>query len=190
VDLDDLKLTYNPSKIDWALEVVTDNAIKDPLPEWHKLVDRAVTPKTQNRLDSYGVPYPGITLSTHLVLPGVAPVDSVMVRSTIRYKFVKSGYVVEIGVYRRWPGSSTKPEPQVRSGVSMYHPVWDSAMKSIEGTTEIRDWDQELTQFFNNGEDATHGIEHFLTEIDFIRGYLSEASTDFFRNLRPKPTPS
>jgi hypothetical protein len=185
--LKDEKLIYNSSKIDWALEVVKDNTIKDPIPEWHKLVDQAVTPRTQNRVDSNGVPYPDITLSTHLVSPGVAPVDSVMVRSTVKYKFAKSGYVVEIAVYRRWAGSNTKPEPEVRSGVSMYHPLWDSAMNSIEGTTEVRDWDQDLTQFFNNGEDGTHGIGHFLKEVEFIRSYLSEASTDFFQSLRPEP---
>jgi hypothetical protein len=167
------------------LEIITDNAIKDPQPEWDKLVHQSVTNKTDDRTDLNGVPYPGVTLSVR----GIAPVNSVAVRSTIKYKFAKSGYVVEIAVYRHWIGSDTKPEPKVQSGVSMYHPIWDSAMKSIEDTTEVRDWDQNLTQFFNNGEEGTHGIAYFLDEVDCIRSYMSEASKGFFQSLVAETSP-
>jgi hypothetical protein len=166
-------------KIDWALEIATDNTIKDPLPEWQKLVERSVTTKTKDRKDSNGIPYPGVTVSY-----GITKVERVIVRSTIKYKFANSGYIVEIAIYRGWPGSDTRPEPQIRLGVTMYHPVWDYAMQSIEDTTEVRDWDQDLSQFFNNGEEGSHGIPYFLTEVDLIKSYLSEASTGFFRSLK------
>ncbi|EHK96868.1 hypothetical protein M7I_7409 [Glarea lozoyensis 74030] len=172
-------------KIDWALEIVTDNTIKDPLPEWQKLVERSVTAQTKDRMDANGVPYPGVTVSY-----GITKVERVIVRSTIKYKFANSGYVVEIAVYRGWVGSDTRPEPEIRLGVTMYHPVWDYSMQSIEDTTEVRDWDKDLTQFFNNGEEGSHGIPYFLTEVDLIKSYLSEASTGFFRSLKAETASS
>jgi hypothetical protein len=86
-----------------------------------------------------------------LSYPGVAPkhthgldVRAVVVRSVYQYLLKDSVYIIEIAVYREWGGYSTTGEPRILSSVSMFHPVWDYQMSSIENTTGERKWDPAL----------------------------------------------
>ncbi|KAG9239466.1 hypothetical protein BJ875DRAFT_479369 [Amylocarpus encephaloides] len=173
------------SKVDWSIEVITDKTIPDPDPEWFKLVDGAIKPEAKDRIDSLGLCYPTVTLSMKTGLPNV---DSVVLRTKKQYKLKGSGYILEVTIYRQWNCRDTAKEPDVQASVSMYHPEWDIEMANIEGTTYVREWNKDLTQFFNNGEDETHGVRGFLKEVGIIATCVGEASEEFFNTLvRPEP---
>ncbi|KAF4634051.1 hypothetical protein G7Y89_g4051 [Cudoniella acicularis] len=155
-------------KIDWALEVITDNTIREPDSSWRELVEGSVTAKTRQRKDSLGLLYPGITPQG----PWGIEVETVVLRSVIKYRLKNSGYVIEICVYRSWQRRDTAGEPTVQASVSMYHGAWDDETVSIEGTTNVRNWDANLSQFFNEGTEETHGIEGFLREVTVIQDLL------------------
>lgn len=99
---------------------------------------------------------------------------TVVVRSVYQYLLKDSGYIVEIAVYREWNGYNTKAQPKMLSGVSMFHPVWDAEMGSIENTTFSRNWDPQLNCFFGQGQNG--GIQKFLEDVVLIQGLLSDAA--------------
>jgi len=124
-------------------------------------------------MDSLGAPYPN-------VLPG-APysihIDSVVLRSTIQYRIIDSGCVVEISIYRRWQGRNTNIEPVVETSVSMFHQDWEWQLAE---TTDVRDWDEFLTPLFSNGTTDKTGIEQFFHEVGEIQSDLSDACRNTF----------
>ncbi|RDL42028.1 uncharacterized protein BP5553_02007 [Venustampulla echinocandica] len=166
-------------KVDSALEVITDNSIQDLDAPWQTLVGSAISPDSPERTDSLGLPYPGVSLQGGWDIA----VDTVVVRSTIRFRMRDSGYIVEIAIYREWCGRDTATEPDVQASVSMFHPDWDVEMESLENTTRMRNWDAQLRQLFNNGTESTHGVQGFVGQVETIRGYLSDASREFFESL-------
>lgn len=102
-------------------------------------------------------------------------VTIVVVRSVYQYLLRGSGYIVEIAVYREWNGYNTSGEPKMLSSVSMFHPVWDDQMDSIENTTRERDWDRQLNCFFER-QDQGGGIRKFMEDVILIQGLLSDAA--------------
>jgi hypothetical protein len=116
-----------------------------------------------------------------LSYPGVAPrftngldVRTVVVRSVYQYLLRDSGYIVEIAVYREWNGYNTTGEPKMLSSVSMFHPIWDDHMNSIENTSSEREWDPELNCFFV--QDQSGGIPKFMEDVVLIQALLSDAA--------------
>ncbi|CAG8982766.1 hypothetical protein HYALB_00001047 [Hymenoscyphus albidus] len=173
-------------KIDWSLELITDNKIKDPEPGWEDFISHSII--GSRRQDSLGLPYPGIMMryddKIHVYLA--------VTRSKISYMLAESGYHIDITIYREWASRSrespnTIPEPVIKAGVTMYHPDWDHEMMSIEETTNQRSWDPELSQIFGKGETKYHGIDHFLAEVEKVVGLLSNISREDFDALK---TPS
>ncbi|KAH6678525.1 hypothetical protein B0J14DRAFT_559656 [Halenospora varia] len=164
-------------QVDWALEVVTDTTIQDQEidPSWRQLAEGSISPNTRGRKDKLGLTYPGMTPHRHY---SNIKVGTTVLRSILKYKLTESDYILEIGIYRSWPGNNTEGGPLIQASVSMYHAFWDSEMESLEGTTYNRAWDSKLTQFFNIGKEHTHGFEGFLREIqgikDLLRGLIVE----------------
>lgn len=107
------------------------------------LIQGCVGPRTKDRLDLNGLPYPAIDFQNKEVSLDI-PVSSIVVRSVYGYAFKNSQYIVEVAVYRSWDvttkviqgrGNPARPtkriwdykrtEPEVQTGVSMYHNIWD-----------------------------------------------------------------
>lgn len=141
----------------------------DDLPDqllW--LIEGSLSRTTKGRKDCLGLSYPRVAPKN---TPGI-DVRAVVVRSVYQYLLKDSGYIIEIAVYREWGGYSTTGEPKILSSVSMFHPIWDDQMSSIENTTGERKWDTELSCFF--GDDQTGGgIQKFMEDVALIQGLLS-----------------
>jgi len=60
------------------------------------------------------------------------------------------------------------------SSISMFHPVWDDQMGSIENTTSVRNWDSQLNCFF--GGEEGDGFRKFMEDVILIQGLLSDAA--------------
>lgn len=84
---------------------------------------------------------------------------------------VDSGHIIEIAIYRQWEGVATQGAPKMAAGVSLFHPLWDSEMASIEGSLRGRDWKPDLLNFFDNGT----GLRGLINEVETIQGYLLDA---------------
>jgi hypothetical protein len=112
-------------------------------------------------------------------------IDSVVLRSTIQYKLVESGCIVEISIYRTWNGHDTKTEPVIETSVSMFHQDWEWQLAK---TTDVRDWDDHLTPLFSNGTTDKTGIAVFFEEVGEIQSDLSDACRSFFDNLEEVST--
>lgn len=151
--------------------MITDNAIQDQEidPSWRQLAENSIAPNTRGRIDELGLIYPNVTPHKHY---SNIKVETTILRSSLKYKLTESDYILEIGIYRLWPGNNTKAEPLIQASVSMYHASWDSEMASFEGTTYERKWNSDLTQFFNIGKEHTHGFEGLLREIQGIKDRL------------------
>lgn len=134
------------------------------------LIDGSLAGNSKERKDCLGLLYPGVSPKFTYGLD----VRTVVVRSVYQYLLRESGYIVEIAVYREWCGYNTAGAPKMLSSVSMFHPVWDDQMGSIENTTRSRNWDAELNCFF--GEDEGGGIRKFMEGVVLIQGLLSEAA--------------
>lgn len=173
-------------QIDWALELITDNMIKDPEPEWESYISKCIA-TGESRYDSLGLPYPAICLRHDTKIR----IKTAVVRSKISYMLAKSGYHVDLTIYREWYCTTGQPnatlEPVIKAGVSMYHPQWDSQMMSIEETIIQREWDDDLNQLFNPlvpMERPGHVIDHFLGEVNYVAELLSTVFYDDFNNLK------
>lgn len=160
------------SKFDWTLEVITDGSINDLPSSLLSLIDGSLSGNSKQRVDRLGFTYPGVSPKCVHGLD----VRVVVVRSVYRYMLRDSGYIVDIAVYREWSGYNTTGEPRMLSSVSMFHPVWDNEMDSIENTTRERNWDPKLRCFFE-GENQSGGIHKFMEDVAFIQGLLSDAAT-------------
>lgn len=168
-------------KVDWALELITDNKIEQPDPSWTQLIQGSVTPATKPREDTFGAAYPDISLPPQYGID----IKSVVLRSTFQYKLVESGCIVEISIYRTWEGRDTRGEPTVETSVSMFHESWKW---HLDATNEKRDWDAYLTPLFSNGTNDKNGIEAFFSEVGEIQSDLSDACRKYFDELEPVST--
>ena len=134
------------------------------------LIEGSLSGNSKGRKDCLGLSYPGVAPKFTLSLD----VRTVVVRSVYQYLLRDSGNIVEIAVYREWNGYNTTGEPKMLSSVSMFHPVWDDQMNSIENTTSEREWDPELKCFF--GKDQSGGIRKLMEDVVLIQGLLSDAA--------------
>ena len=134
------------------------------------LIDGSLSGNSKERKDCLGLSYPGVSPKFTYGLD----VRTVVVRSIYQYLLRDSGYIVEIAVYREWSGYNTTGPPKMLSSVSMFHPVWDDQMGSIENTTRARNWDPQLSCFF--GEHESGGTRKFMEEVVLMQGLLSDAS--------------
>jgi len=168
----DTNLLLSPDrKFDWTLEIITDGSIADLPSTMLSLIEGSLSGKSKEREDCLGLSYPGVSPSTQYGLD----VRNVVVRSVYQYMLKETGYIVEIAVYREWDGCNTAKEPKMLSSVSMFHPVWDGQMDSIEYTTKERDWDRQLRCFFE-GPDQNGGIPKFMEDVILIQGLLTDAA--------------
>lgn len=176
-------------KIDWAMELITDNTIVNPDPRWNTLVQSCITKDTKTHTDSLGVTYPNVSPTPHY---GLKP-DSVVSRSTIQYQLIESGSIVEITIYRIWnsPSTTSPPNtaspPTIRASVSMFHQDWEW---QLDGSESVREWGEHLTPLFSNPTPTRTGMQSFLEDVDQIQGYLSECCKPFFENLTKTPKPA
>jgi hypothetical protein len=135
------------------------------------LIEGSLSGNSKGRKDCLGLSYPGVAPKhTHGL-----DVRAVVVRSVYQYLLKDSVYIIEIAVYREWGGYSTTGEPRILSSVSMFHPVWDDQMSSIENTTGERKWDPELHCFFGDDQSGG-GIRKFMEDVAFIQHLLSGAA--------------
>ena len=142
---------------------------------FQKLIEGSIS-KTRKRSDALGLLYPDIRLQYTPALT----ITKVVVRSTIQFASKSSGFVIEIALHRTWLGPDTRWEPTLNATVSTFHPQWDLDMLSIENTTDEREWDPRLNNFFCNGAgEEGNGFENFLSEVQTIQAFLSDATKDF-----------
>jgi hypothetical protein len=135
------------------------------------LIDGSLSGNSKDQKDRLGFSYPRISPK---VVYGL-DVRIVVVRSVYQYLLRDSGYIVEIAVYREWNGYNTAGEPKMLSSVSMFHPVWDDQMDSIENTTRERNWDPQLNCLFER-KDQGGGIRKFMEDVVLIQGLLSDSA--------------
>lgn len=159
-------------RVDWALEVITDNSIEEWPSQLTELINNSVAVNSPVRGDTLGLSYPGVSPGPRC--PYGVIISKVVVRSVIHYLVRDSGYIIEIAIYRTWEGDNTSEEPKMASSVSLYHPSWDLTTESIEMTTKVRGWDKSLSHFFDNG-DRVGGLQTLMDEIGTIQGFLSAA---------------
>lgn len=177
------RVANHTRQIDWSLELITDNMIKDPEPEWESYISKCIG-NGDARYDSLGLHYPALCLRYDSKIR----VTTAVVRSKISYMLAKSGHHVDLTIYREWYGTNSQPnatlEPVIKGGVSMYHPQWDNEMLSIEETTIQRQWDDQLSQLFDTGpkERPGHVIDHFLEEVDYVADLLSTVCYEDFKS--------
>jgi hypothetical protein len=142
------------------------------------LMQSSLTGKSVERLDSLGLPYPGVSPK----IPSGCVVGSVVLRSVFQYMWTSSGNVIEVSIYRVWDGCNTSSEPKINASLSAFNPRWDLEMASVENTTSIRDWDRQLKNFFGEGGEKRHeeggnrGLARLLDEIEIIQGFLKDAT--------------
>lgn len=164
----------NGSKLDWTLEIITDNSIQDiPLSIRSLIITSLPTTNVEN-VDNLGLIYPRVCPQ----IPNDLKVNEVVVRSVWKYMVQKSGYEVQISIYRTWNSCDTNRDPEMSCGVTMSHPVWDDEMQSIDHTTQERQWGNKLQNFFpGHGAEDLDGFDQFMDEISFIQGYLCDAAS-------------
>lgn len=172
----------NSRQLDWAIDIVTDNEIDaSELPtQLQKMVEGSITTRSLIRLDSLGLPYPGVK---PIPCSG-ATIKEVVVKSVIEYALNETDYVVELTLFRSWLGSDTRGDPILSTGVAMYHKDWDDEMGRLTATAGDRSWAEPLKTFFGKGFEkdeldiGSNGIERFIAEIEMIQDLLVEATTE------------
>lgn len=163
------------------MEVISDNTIPEngwpreletKIRKLENMIRNSVTTRTAQLIDPLGLPYPAI----RPIPPAPVKIDSVVLRSSIQYKTRDSGYIVDISIYRSWEGGDLTGIPEMKSGMSFYHPSWESATENIEKSSFDRGWDSSLSHFFDNGfTPESRGIKTFRTEVEIVQGFLSAA---------------
>jgi len=113
---------------DWKMEIIEDGMYPGIPSSLLALIKTCVTNETKDRVDTLGLPYPGITPRQSLDLG----IDEVHIRSVYEYVFTESQYIIEIAIYRSWQGCQVVDrQPQIQTSVSMYHRVWDEETGKI-----------------------------------------------------------
>ncbi|KAL5315570.1 hypothetical protein ACEPPN_016438 [Leptodophora sp. 'Broadleaf-Isolate-01'] len=158
-------------KLDWQLEVITDSEQFEVPSPLYALIKESISVKSKVRKDCHGLEYPEITPSRNS--QSEFSIQSIVVRSVIQYKFLDSGFFVELAIFREWLGANTMGEPTMKASVSMFHPEWDTHMESIEHTTRIRDFGTGLTNLFNY---QTDWLIPFFDEVAFTQGLLVDVA--------------
>lgn len=139
----------------------------------------SITASTPQRIDELGIRY----VAVKPLAPFSYQINSVVVRSTVQFRTADSGYIVEIAIYRQWEGNNTNATPAMKSGINLFHPMWDSALESIEKTSGAREWegDATLAAFFNNGATSLGcGFGVFLNEVEVIQEVLRKAQEEVY----------
>ena len=171
------------------MEIIEDGTFPDIPPSLLALMRTCVTNETKDRVDSLGLPYPGITpYQSHNLR-----IDEVHIRSVYEYVFTGSQYIIEIAIYRSWQGCEVVGRnPKIQTSVSLYHRVWDEetgttlrrferleliSAVSIENTTNERSWDRDLKCFFER-KYQIGGIQGFLDHVVSIQDMLVNAEKE------------
>ncbi|KAI9051232.1 hypothetical protein LZ554_005333 [Drepanopeziza brunnea f. sp. 'monogermtubi'] len=160
-------------EIDYKLDVKTDEEVASIPSEIYQLIKDSISAKSDVREDGLGLEYPQVKPRATSQIR----IDKVVVRSDILYKLRDSGYIVEIAIYRSWAGTtSTRGEPVMEASVSMFHPLWDEWMESIENTSRFRDFGGSgLNNLFPSSPDWT-GMEMFFRETTAVQSLLVKAT--------------
>jgi hypothetical protein len=160
-------------EIDFKLDVKTDEEVVSIPSEIYQFIKGSISAKSDVREDELGLEYPQV--KPHAT--SQIRIDKVVVRSDIRYKLQDSGYIVEIAIFRSWAGTtSTRGEPVIEASVSMFHPLWDEWMESIENTSRFRDFGgSDLNNLFPSSPDWT-GMEMFFRETTAVQSLLVKAT--------------
>lgn len=127
--------------------------------------------------DSLGLRYPAIALRT----PMNFEVQSLVMRSVFEYQIVQTGNVVEIAIYREWPGCDTRGVPTTEASVSMLHPNWEDEMQSIEHmTTSERSWDRDMINFFGKEESTERraGLPALFADVREVQRLLAVGTAE------------
>lgn len=163
-------------RLDWDLEIVSDDAEIDIpssiLAFRDTFIDNTFTAETKHRVDNLHQRYPTIRPRN----PNGFAVPQVVIRSISSYKTNPGGYSVDVAVYREWEGCNTMSEPRIMSSVSLSHPSWDYEMQSNEATTRVRDWREDMSNFF---DPATGGFDGFVADIRLLHSLLHTSSKDY-----------
>ncbi|CZS89849.1 uncharacterized protein RCO7_02411 [Rhynchosporium graminicola] len=158
-------------QLDWRLEVVTDTERFDiPMPLFD-LIKESISVKSKVRKDVHGLEYPEVTPSKYN--KSDYHITSITVRSNIQFKLIESGFMVELSIYREWFGANTFGEPTLSTGVSMFHPTWETEMESIENTVRVRDFGPGLVNLFNG-----QSLDPFIDEVNFTQGLLVDIAKE------------
>jgi hypothetical protein len=155
------------------LEVNSDNAVYEIPDNLLSLIKDSVSPKSPVREDAFELNYPHVSPRKIIGLE----VFELSIRSVAQYMLSNSGYIVEIGIHRKWDGINTNREPEsIISSVTMFHSNWDWNMRSIESIAGAeRGWSRDLSDFFEPDAGGTNGFTGFLTEVRTIQSYLADA---------------
>lgn len=160
------------NKYSWRHEIITNDVLTD-IPKTLKdfVSANSMPSKATHRTDEHGFTYPtpNITVSTGI------HIETVVVRTSMKYLITSSAYAFELAVYRTWNGSQLKDIPAASSfGMSIYGVGWDAEMAQSSLITGSRSWDSEMDNFFlevDNG--GTAGFAEFLTTVEKIQDFLN-----------------
>lgn len=165
--------------LDWKLELIADN--KDKVlnlpPELRTLIKDSVPTNTRLRIDPLGLQFPDVSpRPTDPVC-----ISSVWVRSIIQYRMNESGYIVEIAIYRRWEAATTEGPPEMFCSISMFHPDWDDETQDISSKSFVREWKDDLSNFFKEGDQCEERLEYSINQIRKIQGYIVQARDELIK---------
>lgn len=164
------------SEFDWTLEIIQDSERKDVPQILREFIAASLNNISTEHTDPLGLRYPAIALRN----PIEFKVQSVVMRSVFQYQWTNSANIVEIAIYREWPGCDTRRAPAMQASVSMFNPDWEAHMDSIENTSLDRKWDPEMHNFFGK-EGVGHritGLRGLIAEIREIQQLLSVATEE------------
>lgn len=155
------------------MAVVTDSEIFEVPSQLYALIKESISVKSKVRKDCHGLEYPEVTPTRYN--KSEFQITSIVVRSVIQFKLFESGFLVELAIYREWFGANTVGEPVMHTGVSMFHPAWETQMEAIEHTTRVREFGPGLVHLFN---DQPAWLVPFLDEVAFTQGLLVDVARD------------
>ncbi|RDW66187.1 hypothetical protein BP6252_09822 [Coleophoma cylindrospora] len=157
------------NRFDWNLDVVADDSVSDIPRTLYELVESSIQVSTKERFDEHGMGYP-------IVLPkpiyGVH-VEAVCIKSVLKYILKRGGYVVEVTIFRKWPGRDTSSEPETSCAISIGHQRWDHELASMQGVVAERTWEENLSNLFPPDQLGGNGFVDLVDQIRHIREILS-----------------
>ncbi|KAI9732508.1 MAG: hypothetical protein M1818_007546 [Claussenomyces sp. TS43310] len=167
-------------KFDWSVELVTDAQILKPTRDLQNLIGMC-KPSTTGRVDSNGLLYPSVSLSTP---PGIA-IDEVLVKSVTRYRVLRTPFLVEITIYHRWNTPDTAGDPLTQCGVTLYNKDWDLLLSPRDRVPDLRGFSRGLDELFPSLSDNQSGFAGFVDSITRVQGILSKVQETVSETNRP-----